>query len=84
MSAAAAVVRAAPPATGVPPQLGAGLAAPAGAGPRPRPDGPSGPAGSAAPSGLLHDLAGYAGLYQRVFVGLLMAWTLLVALGIAL
>ena len=28
--------------------------------------------------------AGYAGLYQRVFVGLLMAWTLLIALGIAL
>ena len=31
----------------------------------------------------LHDLASYAGLYQRLFVGLLMAWTLLVALGIA-
>ena len=27
-------------------------------------------------------LAGYAGLLQRVFVGLLMVWTLLVALGI--
>jgi Protein of unknown function (DUF998) len=30
----------------------------------------------------LSDLPGYAGLLQRVFVGLLMAWTLLVALGI--
>ena len=29
-----------------------------------------------------HGLAGYAGLLQRVFVGLLMFWTLLVALGI--
>ena len=28
------------------------------------------------------DLAGYAGLLQRIFVGLLMVWTLLVALGI--
>ncbi len=32
--------------------------------------------------GALHDLASYAGLYQRLFVGLLMAWTLLVALGL--
>ena len=30
----------------------------------------------------LNDLAGYAGLLQRIFVGLLMAWTLLVALGV--
>ncbi len=30
----------------------------------------------------LQGLAGYAGLCQRVFVGLLMAWTLLVALGL--
>lgn len=28
------------------------------------------------------DLAGYPGLFQRIFVGLLMLWTLLVALGI--
>ena len=33
-------------------------------------------------TGALHDLASYAGLYQRLFVGLLMAWTLLVALGL--
>ena len=31
----------------------------------------------------LNDLAGYAGLLQRIFIGLLMAWTLLVALGVA-
>ena len=30
----------------------------------------------------LNDLAGYAGLFQRVFLALLMLWTLLVALGI--
>jgi hypothetical protein len=30
----------------------------------------------------LSDLAGYAGLLQRTFLGLLMAWTLLVALGV--
>ena len=30
----------------------------------------------------LNDLAGYAGLFQRIFIGLLMAWTLLVALGV--
>ena len=76
----------APLAAGVPPQLGAAPAATAPAAPAatapavslPRPDRPGGPAG------LLYDLASYAGLYQRVFVGLLMAWTLLVALGIAL
>ena len=73
----------APLAAGVPPQLGVAPAAPAtraalAAASPPRPDRPDGSAG------LLHDLAGYAGLYQRVFVGLLMAWTLLVALGIAL
>jgi hypothetical protein len=38
------------------------------------------PAGAA--TGLLRGLAGYAGLCQRVFVGLLVAWTLLVALGL--
>ena len=38
----------------------------------------SGLAGLASSSGL----AAYAGLLQRVFLGLLMAWTLLVALGI--
>ena len=46
-------------------------------------DGPGAPRGS--PRRLvvsLADLAGYAGLLQRIFVGLLMAWTLLVALGI--
>jgi hypothetical protein len=59
----------APPlAGGVPPQLGAG------AGPAGRQAGPA--------SGTLHDLADLAGLFQRVFVGLLMAWTLLVALGL--
>ena len=59
-----------PPVGGVPPQLGASAGAP-----------PAGrPAGAA--TGLLHGLAGYAGLCQRVFVGLLMAWTLLVALGL--
>jgi len=73
----------APLAAGVPPQLGVAPAAPAtrpavAAASPPRPDRPDGSAG------LLHDLAGYAGLYQRLFVGLLMAWTLLVALGIAL
>ena len=36
----------------------------------------------AAATGFLHGLAGYAGLCQRVFVGLLVAWTLLVALGL--
>jgi hypothetical protein len=30
----------------------------------------------------LSDLAGYAGLFQRLFLALLMLWTLLVALGI--
>jgi hypothetical protein len=38
------------------------------------------PAGDPNATGMLHDLACYAGLYQRIFVGLLMAWTLLVAL----
>jgi hypothetical protein len=33
-------------------------------------------------SGLLGDLAAYAGLYQRMFVGLLMLWTLLMALNL--
>jgi hypothetical protein len=60
-----------PPLVGVPPQLGPGG---------------SGQATGRAPGGgtpvSLAGLAGYAGLLQRVFVGLLMAWTLLVALGI--
>jgi hypothetical protein len=30
----------------------------------------------------LNDLAGYAGLLQRISLALLMAWTLLVALGV--
>jgi hypothetical protein len=42
---------------------------------------PAGRPAGAAP-GLLRGLAGYAGLCQRVFVGLLVAWTLLVALGL--
>jgi hypothetical protein len=47
----------------------------------PVPDaGPGASAGAA--TGLLQGLAGYAGLCQRVFVGLLMVWTLLVALGL--
>ncbi len=68
----------APLAAGVPPQLGAAPAPTVvvAAASLPRPDRPGGAAG------VLHDLAGYAGLYQRIFVGLLMAWTLLVALGV--
>jgi hypothetical protein len=31
---------------------------------------------------LRDDTGRYAGLFQRVFMGLLMAWTLLVALGV--
>ena len=70
-SAPAAPPHAAPPPVGgVPPQLGASAGV--------RPAGRS--AGAA--TGLLHGLAGYAGLCQRVFVGLLVAWTLLVALGL--
>ena len=64
-----------PPLGGVPPQLSA-------AGPA-RPASPPvrrGVAGGAAAA--IKDLAGYAGLFQRVFVALLMLWTLLVALGI--
>ncbi len=63
-----------PLAAGVPPQLGAGSRAVEGAVRGARPP--------AAPTGALHDLASYAGLYQRIFVGLLMAWTMLVALGL--
>ena len=70
-----------PLAAGVPPQLAAAAPRAVAAVTRSRPDRPDRPGGSA---GLLHDLASYAGLYQRIFVGLVMAWTLLVALGIAL
>ena len=57
-------------------------AAAAGAGAADPPVGPS-PAGRGdGPSASLTDLAGYAGLLQRIFIGLLMAWTLLVALGV--
>jgi hypothetical protein len=67
----------APPlAAGVPPQLGTETRVGTRAAPRAR------PAGTAVDSGALHDLASYAGLYQRIFVGLLMAWTLLVALSL--
>ena len=67
--------RAPPPQlAGVPPQLAAGLAGSPG---RPSPAGRGG-----SPSVSLNDLAGYAGLLQRIFIGLLMAWTLLVALGV--
>lgn len=63
-----------PQPAGVPPQLASGAAtAPV----RPSPAG-RGDAGSVS----LKDLAGYAGLLQRIFIGLLMAWTLLVALGV--
>ena len=55
---------------GVPPQLGAG---PGSAGLAGR--------GAGANPGSSRGLAGYAGLLQRVFVGLLMLWTLVVALG---
>ena len=58
----------------MPPQLAAGLASSPG---RPSPAGRGG-----GPSASLNDLAGYAGLLQRIFIGLLMAWTLLVALGV--
>jgi hypothetical protein len=57
-------------AAGVPPQLAGGSDA-----------GQSGRAPGSARA-LFHGLAGYAGLLQRVFVGLLMIWTAAVALGI--
>jgi Protein of unknown function (DUF998) len=63
----------APPLADVPPQL-AGAGSAAGTHPAPA----SGGSSSLSPS----SLAGYAGLLQRIFLGLLMAWTLLVALGI--
>jgi hypothetical protein len=59
---------------GVPPQLAVGSAPAQGAA--------RGARLPSASTGVLHDLAGYAGLYQRIFVGLLMAWTMLVALGL--
>ena len=58
-------------APGVPPQLGAGQ----GSAGRPG-------RGAGADPGASRGLAGYAGLLQRVFVGLLMIWTLVVALGV--
>ena len=70
-SSPGAAEQAAPPLSGVPPQLsGAGPARPA----------VRRVAGGAAAA--INDLAGYAGLLQRVFLALLMLWTLLVALGI--
>ncbi len=63
-----------PPLAGVPPQLAGGPGQARGRAPR----GSSGGGSSVSLAGL----AGYAGLLQRIFVGLLMAWTLLVALGI--
>ena len=42
----------------------------------------TGSAGAGARPVALSDLAGYAGLFQRVFLALIMLWTLLVALGI--
>ncbi|HEX5640744.1 MAG TPA: DUF998 domain-containing protein [Thermoleophilia bacterium] len=74
-AATAAAPAVAPQLPGVPPQLTAGLAAAPG---RPSPAGPGD-----GPAKWLNDLAGYAGLLQRIFIGLLMAWTLLVALGVA-
>ncbi len=59
-------------APGIPPQLGAPAAQGAARGAR----------SPGTSTGALHDLAGYAGLYQRIFVGLLMAWTMLVAVGL--
>ncbi len=63
-----------PQLAGVPPQLAAGLAG--------SPGRPSTEGRGDGPSVALNDLAGYAGLLQRIFIGLLMAWTLLVALGV--
>jgi len=63
-----------PQLAGVPPQLAAGLAD--------APGRPSSAVRGDAPSVSLNDLAAYAGLLQRIFIGLLMAWTLLVALGV--
>ena len=73
-AASTAVTPVPPPLAGVPPQL-----VPGGSG---RGTGQAPSRGSGGPSAPLDDLAAYAGLLQRVFVGLLMAWTLLVALGI--
>ena len=71
---AAAVPATPPQLAGVPPQLAAGLAG--------SPGRPSTEGRGDGPSVALNDLAGYAGLLQRIFIGLLMAWTLLVALGV--
>jgi Protein of unknown function (DUF998) len=72
---ATAPAMAAASAAGIPPQLGAPFAG----GTAPRAGGRP-----AASSAGLRYLAGHAGLFQRVFVGLLMVWTLVVAFGIAL
>ena len=72
---AAVSAAAPPPLAGVPPQL-----APGGPGQATGRAFRGSPGGGSSVS--LADLAGYAGLLQRIFVGLLMAWTLLVALGI--
>ena len=82
--AAPAAAPATPPQlAGVPPQLAAGPAGPPGRVAPARPPGRPAPTGRGdRPSVPLSDLAAYAGLFQRIFIGLLMAWTLLVALGV--
>lgn len=73
---------AAPPA-GVPPQLTAAGQTPPGARSGRAPTVRRGPGDRARdPLAVFGALAPYAGLLQRVFVGLLMAWTLLVAVGV--
>jgi len=73
-AAAAAAPAVAPQLAGVAPQLAVGLAG--------SPGRPSTTGRGDGPSASLDELARYAGLLQRVFIGLLMAWTLLVALGV--
>ena len=70
--AAAPAPAVAPQLAGIPPQLAAHAAAEGGLARR----------SAGATRHALQGLAGYAGLFQRIFVGLLMAWTLLVALGL--
>ena len=93
----AVVAMPAPVAPPAPPQLGAspqpGAPSPPAVSGRPDPAPTGGALGAslhtdsgrprrAGASSSLDALGGYAGLFQRVFIGLLMAWTLLVALGI--
>jgi hypothetical protein len=85
----AAAAAPAPPQLGVPPQLGAPSGAAAVNRPaRGREAGAPGASARAVPgrgggrSFSLDHIGRYAGLFQRVFIGLLMAWTLLVALGV--